>query len=352
LKEAAMDLDLDTFLVTVYCLVDDLYEEKFAARKPKRRGKAPRFSDSEVLTVALLAQWHPSRSERALLRQADVCWRSYFPDLPSQSWLNRRIRDLSGALGSLGPAVYERSRQLLGRGAAYEVLDSTPAPLMKRCRGARGRLFGEEAAIGRGGSDREWYYGLKVLGAVSQDGFITGFVAGKASTEDRWMAECLLRWRANMHAPQPAAEDLASALGPSHRNLGKRLGPEGPLWPRTGVGAHPHVPYIADLGFAGREWKRHWSESYGVKVLTKADYAHLRSQTDREKWEAWLSGLRQKVEITFSILHETFGLRYPKAKTLWGLKARLSAKVAAYNIAVLVNCLFNRPPLSLFTPWG
>ncbi len=63
-----MELDLDTFLTIVYCTVDELYQSHVAAVKPARPGKAPDMRDSEVLTLALLAQWHPSCSERAVGR--------------------------------------------------------------------------------------------------------------------------------------------------------------------------------------------------------------------------------------------------------------------------------------------
>ena len=64
-----MALDLDTFLVTVYCVIDDLYQETFAAHKPVRPGAEPAMSDSEVLAVVVLTQWQQSRSENAFLRQ-------------------------------------------------------------------------------------------------------------------------------------------------------------------------------------------------------------------------------------------------------------------------------------------
>ena len=59
-----MPIDLDTFLTTVYCIVDELYHQHFAAHKPRRPGKRPELSDSEVLTLAILAQWQQDRSER------------------------------------------------------------------------------------------------------------------------------------------------------------------------------------------------------------------------------------------------------------------------------------------------
>src|SRR5439155_21186115 len=97
-----MDLDLDTFLTTVYCVVDDLYRAEFAPAKPVRPGPRPRLSDGEVLALAILAQWQRGRSERAFLRYAGRRWRGYFPRLLSQSAFNRRARDLAGVLCALG----------------------------------------------------------------------------------------------------------------------------------------------------------------------------------------------------------------------------------------------------------
>ena len=95
-----MTLDLDTFLVALYTIVDDLYMEHCAKHKPTRRGRRPRLSDSEVLTLAICAQWSGT-SERGFIRYARERWRRYFPDLLSQSAFNRRSRDLSGVLSHL-----------------------------------------------------------------------------------------------------------------------------------------------------------------------------------------------------------------------------------------------------------
>ena len=68
---------------------------------------------------------------------------------------------------------------------------------MRRCRGKRRRLFGAEADIGRGGSDRDWYYGCKLLLSATPEGAVAGFLLGPANTEDRWMAESFFCWRKN-----------------------------------------------------------------------------------------------------------------------------------------------------------
>src|SRR5205823_4066701 len=112
--------------------VDDLYWEHFASNKPVRPGRRPELSDSEVLTLAVLAQWRHDRSERAFLVYARNHLRPYFPRLLDQSAFNRRVRDLMGCLCALGPAIRQRVAAALGLPPpTYEVLDGVPVPLMR-----------------------------------------------------------------------------------------------------------------------------------------------------------------------------------------------------------------------------
>lgn len=186
-----MSVDLDTFLVALYTIVDDLYRAYLAPAKPRRPGKRPALSDSEVLTLLVCAQWLGG-SERALGRYAATYWRAYFPRLLDQSAYNRRVRDLAGALVRLVPRV---AGELGAALTPYQAFDGVPVPLARRCRGQRHRLFGDEAAIGKGGSDRAWYYGCQLLVACTAEGVITGFVLGPADTAGHWLAEALLCWR-------------------------------------------------------------------------------------------------------------------------------------------------------------
>jgi hypothetical protein len=346
-KEATMDLDLDTVLVTVYCLVDDLYQAHYAQCKPSRPGARPEMSDSEVLTLQVLAQWQPRRSEQAFLRHVRRQWSSYFPRLLSPSAFNRRARDLEGVLADLGPRLGRQVAQVLSPPPAYAVLDTVPVPLMRRCRGERHRCFTDEAAIGCGGSDRDWYYGVHLLTVVEASGPITGFVLGPANTEARWLGEAVLRWRADPTLPGPTADDLAPVLGPSHRRGGQRRGPTGPLAPRLGVGQAADRPYLGDQGFTGAAWQRHWRADYHALVLTKAEYATAPCPAARHQARRWFSGLRQLIETVNGCLTTIFGLSFPRARTYWGLLTRLAAKIAAFNLMLLLNYLANRPPLTM-----
>jgi hypothetical protein len=342
-----MNMDLETFLVTVYCIVSDLYQAHFAKAKPRRRGRKAQLSDEEVLTLAVLAQWQTNRSERAFIRMVASQWQSYFPQLLSQSQLNRRMRDVAGVLSALGPAIGLLLSAQWG-GLVYEVIDGVPVPLMRRCRGDRHRCFANEAAVGVGGSDRDFFYGVKLLTVVNNHGLITGFVFGPANTEERWLAEALLRWRAFPDAPPPQVEDLEAVLPKWRPARGKRRGPTGPIAPATGVGQATVPLCLADLGFAGQVWQRHWQLDYQADILTQTCFD---GQADEERLHRQLHRLRQVVEEVNAFLVACLGLPFPRARTFWGLLTRLAAKVAACNFARLFNHLAGHPAFAHLAPF-
>jgi hypothetical protein len=335
-----MDVECDTFLVAVYTTIDDLYRAQFAARKPPRPGPAVTMSDSEVLTVALVGQ-ALGLSERAVVHRLATRWRAYFPRWLSQSAFHRRLRDLTGVLVHLIPQL---AADLGADRAVYQVLDGVPVPLAKRCRGERHRLFGDEAAIGCGGSDREWYYGCELLLAVTDRGAITGFVLGPATTDDRWFAEALLCWRRDPTADPWTVADLP----PSHRKGGGRVGPTGPLWPRDGAGDPSAAPYLGDGACGGAAWTPHWAQDYGALVLRGRDLGGAKDAPARRQFAGW----RQVIETVNGQLTQVLALAFPGAKTRRGLLTRVAAKLATFNLGLWLNRHFHRPPFALASLFG
>jgi hypothetical protein len=200
----------------------------------------------------------------------------------------------------------------------------------------RRRPWAKAAAITHG-----WYYGCKLLLAVTPDGLITGFVLAPASTEDRWVGEALWCWRADPTASPWTPADLP----PSHRRGGGYVGPTGPLGPRDGVGLPTAAPYLTDGAWHGAVWQEHWHADYGASVITSQSYqgetAHACRQQHRHR--------RQIVETVNSALEGVFGLHYLGAHSRWGLVARTAAKLVAVNIGIWLNRLFGRPDLALAT---
>lgn len=334
-------MDTDTFVTALYVLVDDTLNPNPTSR-PNKRGRPGYLTASELVTVMLLLQWNARGSESEALRYATRHWTHFFPGLAKvqQSAFNQAARKHAGLAMRVGQAAVAQLAERKG-GWSYETLDCTAVPLMSRRRGERTRLFKpDEAAMGRGGSDKDWYYGVKLFAALSERGCVSGFTVAPANTEDRWMAEGLFRWREDSEAGQPTEEELAGVLGPSHRRGGKRVGPTGPLWPVEGVGKQLGEAYLADRGFSGKEWERHWKQDYGSVVLTPASAGRPPNLNSR----------RQQVETVFGMLIDRLHLRYPRARTMSGLWVRIAAKLAAFNAAVLINALYHRPLLEFFNP--
>jgi hypothetical protein len=163
-------MDLDSFLVSLYVLVDDWWKLNRSSR-PSKTGRPALLTDSEVLTLAILAQWPRFRSERDFWRFAWAHLRSYFPTLCCQSQFNRRIRALEPELRTLQRAF---ARELAEPSAAYRVLDTTlvaaMVAAMVRVRASRKGLFCGQATDHRGG-DRPTQGLLRTLrtGAPSRE---------------------------------------------------------------------------------------------------------------------------------------------------------------------------------------
>jgi hypothetical protein len=78
---------VDTFLTVLYVTVDD-FRQSHSPEK-SRPGPETSLSPSEVVTLALFAQWARFASERDFYRFATSRLRDAFPTLPDRSQFNR-----------------------------------------------------------------------------------------------------------------------------------------------------------------------------------------------------------------------------------------------------------------------
>ncbi len=233
--------------------------------------------------------------------------------------------------------------QVTGYCPTYEVMDCVPVPLMKRCRGERGKLFSPEIAnIGKGGSDQDWYYGVKLALSVDSQGHISGFILAPAKTSERWPAEYLLCYRNNPSGEPAHVEDLP----PSHGK--KRVGPDGAIWPKEAIGTSNPWIYLTDRGFKGQWWEEHWQSEYKTLVLTPDSYRGYR-EDEAGKLRHLHSSSRQVIEEVNEHLSDDLGLNRIGARSGKGLLARIAAKLAAFNSGVWLNDLFGRPTFAIAT---
>jgi hypothetical protein len=88
-------------MITVFVLVDDWYQQQQAQVPESRCGAPVQFSDSEVLTLALLMDYMPFPWETQFLGFIRANYHSWFPQLLTQSQFNRRLRQLDRQLEAL-----------------------------------------------------------------------------------------------------------------------------------------------------------------------------------------------------------------------------------------------------------
>src|SRR5262245_65356431 len=116
-------VDVDTFLTTLYVLVDDFCMLALPPALPP--GPQAALSRSEVVTLALFGQWQGLGSERGLYRDAQRHLRAAFPALPAREQYKRQGRQQQPAL----VAFFLYLVRLLGaQRGAYEALDSSGVP--------------------------------------------------------------------------------------------------------------------------------------------------------------------------------------------------------------------------------
>jgi hypothetical protein len=305
-------MDPDTFLTTLYVLVDESCTELPVER---RRGPAPSLTRSEAVTLALFGQWGRFEGERDFYRYAERRLRGAFPRLPHRSQFNRQVRRERDAIVAVGHAIADR---LDARASEYEVLDATAAPVRNAKRSGSGWLAGQ-AALGRS-SRLGWYEGFAVLIAATPDGVITGHGFGPGNTKDQTLAETFFAAR---RAPQPMLPSVGRPSG---------------------------EPYLADSGFIGAKRHAGWAQDYRARVLCPPYRSAAKNWPPALR--RWLSRLRQIIESVNGKLVQHFRLDRDRPHTLDGFAARLAAKVALHNACCWLNRRLARPTLAFATLLG
>jgi hypothetical protein len=171
----------DTFLTTLYVMVDDFCQSR--PQKEQYPGPDASLSPSEVVTLAILARWARFASERDFYRYASARLSDAFPTLPDRSQFNRLVRH---SLGLIEEIALHLADVMEARRCPYQALDSSAMPVRDAKRRGEGWLAGC-ADIGWSNS-LGWYEGFRLLVATDPTGVVTGFGFCAASATDQQVA--------------------------------------------------------------------------------------------------------------------------------------------------------------------
>jgi hypothetical protein len=317
-------IQIDTFLTTLYVMVDDFIKTRQAQHPehsyPKHtahtshKGRVASLCCSEVVTLALFSQFGRFQSQHDFYRYASSHLRPAFPTLPHRSQFNRLTRQ---HYHSITAFALRLAHSLGADQALYEALDSSGVAV-RNCKRRGVGWLSEFVTLGYSGR-LGWYEGFHLLTSVTPRGVITGWGFGRANCND-----------------QPLAESFFMA---------RSLPPEEKEACMCSAGSPAHGPYVTDTGFEGVPNHRRWVQRYGARVICPP-HPFTKSRPDWAKpLRRWLSSIRQIVESVYGKLHLFFGLQRERPHDIGGFQARLAAKVGLHNFCIWLNTQMGRPAL-------
>ena len=290
-------MDLDTFIIAVFCLVDEAIPRVTGGHRLRERGPAPILADSEVLTMEVVGEYLGLAQDSALFAYFRRHYAHFFPALPRlhHTTFVRHATNLWRLKEQLWQDVLAR----VPHDEHFAIIDSFPVLVCQFARAHRCRRFRAEAAYGKDTLVRQTFYGLRVHVRLEWPGVITRFCIAAA----------------NVHELRALPELTEATQG-------------------TLVGDRNYwSPKVAT------EWQQ-----YGVELL--APYRTAK-RDPRPRWSARLSRVRYRIDTVFGQLVDRCAIKRLWARDLWHLSNRLLRKVLMHTLAVLFNVDLGNPPLQL-----
>lgn len=255
-----------------YVLIDDAYQHLITSlgHRLRRRGPEPIFSDSEVITVAMIIEAFFHGHEDLGLAFVRQYQGSLFPHVLDKSQFNRRRRYLTGVMELIRR---QYTAQLIDPADRVRLIDSAPIPActytrQSDCETMVGPEYRSVVA-----SKRAKLYGNRFYATTTVDQVL-----------DRWM------------------------IAPASFKEGK-LTPE--------FFAEQHDLWVlADNGFQA-PLEKAWLQETRTITLTTAKRKDARQP--HPPWFRWLlRRLRRRIETAFSVMTVVFNLETPGARSLGG----------------------------------
>jgi hypothetical protein len=290
-------MDLDDFIITVFCTIDEALPHVTAGQRVRQRGPQPTLYDSEVLTMEIVGEYLGLAQETALFTYFRQHYAHFFPALRA---LHRTtfVRQAAN-LWKVKEHLWQHLRRQLPHDLAVAMVDSFPLPVCQFARAYRCRRFRGEAAYGKDTLVRQTFYGFRVHVRLEWPGVIAQFCLAPANVHELAMV------------PQLATTTAGWLVG--DRNY----------WQPT---------------------LRVELQARGLALLAPYRWA---KRDPWPRWSAHLSRLRYRIVTVFGQLVDRTHIKRVWARDLWHLSSRLLRKVLMHTLTVLLNLADDHPPLHL-----
>jgi Transposase DDE domain len=289
--------DLDTLATALYVRTDDLLKEspQLAPLRPAV-GIAPRLSDAELVTLAVLQALLGFTSEARWIRHAGAHLRHLFPYLPQQPGYNKRLRGARGL-------VRHCTRVLAASTSLWTddvwVVDSTPVECGRSRETVRRSELAGWAQYGYCASHSRWFWGLRLHLLCTLHGLPVGFALAGAKADERQVLPGIL-----------ADDGLAGRAGQT---------------------------VIGDKGYYGRDFEAALAAA-GLTLLRPA----RKSEPD-PAGHRYFRPLRQVIESVNDTLKGQLDLEQHGGRTVDGVTIRILQRILALTAAIWHNDTTGQP---------
>lgn len=294
-------MDLSTFIIAVFDMVDDFLKDRGPLR---RRGPAPKLSDSEVITMEIVGEFLKIDTEKGIYTYFKRHYPHYFPKIRQvhRTTFTRQAANLWVIKEHLWQHVLQRELLLVPQGAQEEeeepplmVIDSFPIPVCKKSRSYRCKVMRDVAERGRD-TNLGKFLGLRAHVVIRWPGVIVRASFCGANVHDLRQAERLL-------------EGMGEGLVLADRNY----------------------------------WSEGVAEQLSEHDLGPTLVARFKrkGKTEIERalvWPRWLSAKRQKIETVFSQLVDRYRMKAVWARDCWHFSSRFVRKILSHTMAVVFCC--------------
>jgi hypothetical protein len=292
---------MDTLATALYVRTDDLLKESphLAPWRPAV-GTAPKLTDAELVTLAVMQALAGCTSEARWLRYARAHLRHLFPYLPLQPGYNKRLR-------AAAPLIRHCIRVLAASAAVWTddvwVVDSTPVECGRSRETAKRSELAGWAEYGYCASHSRYFWGLRLHLVCTLQGLPVAFALAGAKADER---EVL----AGMLAADPGL-----------------------------LAARPGQVLIGDKNYYGRDFETAMAGA-GITLLRPA-----RKGEPPRPGSQFFKPLRQVIESVNDTFKGQLDLEQHGGRTPAGVMARVLQRVLALTAAIWHNDTTGQPIL-------
>ena len=194
-----MNADLDTLATALYVTIDDDLKNhpEWAPERPTI-GIAPKLSDAELLTLAVLQALLGYTSEARFIRYAHTHLTGLFPYLPKRPGYNKRLRAAATTMRHVTAAL---ARRCVSYTDDIWLVDSTPVECGRSRETAKRSDLVGWATYGYSASHSRWFWGLRLHLIATPSGLPIAFALTPANHDERQVASDMIAADPNLTRP-------------------------------------------------------------------------------------------------------------------------------------------------------